>query len=191
MSSDVVAEDLGTIGKTYKIIEPDLIETIKKMLEKKKASGELDKLNSDLRDNGKKYVANPPGKELPRAKINRAFAVDPTYTVKTDILKADGSVMYPAGYTYNPLDIKPLTRTLCFINGDDKEQFQWLENHCSNPLLYKRILVHGDYIKASEKTNVRLYFDQNGYLVSHFRIEATPAIVRQEGALLYVQEIKL
>jgi conjugal transfer pilus assembly protein TraW len=185
------ANDLGQMGKTYPIAESDLIETIKAKLAERQASGELDALNKKWQNDGKQYVRRPPGKALPRATEYRAFAVDPTYTVPNDIKDTDGKVLYKAGFTFNPLQVKPLTRTLCFIDGDDPDQVNWLERYCSNAVSFKRILINGDFLEVSKKTKARIYFDQRGFLLSHFRIEAVPAVVRQSRELLYVEEFKL
>lgn len=185
------ANDLGQMGKTYPIAEPDLIETIKAKLAEKQENGELDALNKKWQDDGKQYVRRPPGKTLPRATEYRAFAVDPTYTVPNDIKDAEGKVLYKAGFTFNPLQVKPLTRTLCFIDGDDPDQVNWLEHYCGDAISFKRILINGDFVEVSKKTKARIYFDQRGFLLSHFRIEAVPAVVRQSGGLLYVEEFKL
>lgn len=189
--SNAYATDLGQLGKTYPIAEPDLIDTIKAMLAEKQANGELDAMHNDLRENGKQYVRRPPGKPLPRATDYRAFAIDPTYTVPNDIKDADGKVLYKAGFTFNPLQVKPLTKTLCFIDGDDPDQVKWLEEFCGDAISFKRILINGDYNQVTETTKAKIYFDQQGFLISHFRIEAVPAVVRQSGGLLYVEEFKL
>lgn len=189
--SNAYAKDLGQLGKSYPIAEPDLIETIKAMLAEKQANGELDAMHNDLKENGKRFVRRPPGKPLPRATDYRAFAIDPTYTVPEDVKDAEGRVLYKAGFTFNPLEIKPLTRTLCFIDGDDPDQVKWLDEFCGDEVSFKRILINGDYIEVTNNTKARIYFDQNGFLISHFRIQAVPAVVRQSGGLLYVEEFKL
>ncbi len=191
VSFKALSTDLGQLGKSYPIIEPDLIETIKTMLQKKQDSGEMDVLNERLKGNAKTYVQRPPGVSLPKAAEYRGFAVDPTYTVSQDIRDAHGKVLFPAGYTINPLTIKPLTKALCFIDGDDVEQVQWLEKYCPDNYRFKRILVNGDFNLVTKKTKSRVYFDQKGYLISHFRIKALPAVVRQSGGLLYVEEFKI
>jgi len=189
--SSVYATDLGQLGKSYLIAEPNLIDTIKAMLEEKQKNGELERMHNEWADNAKDYVRRPPSKALPKAQIYRAFGVDPTYTLPDDIKDAEGNVLYKAGFTFNPLKIKPLTKTLCFIDGDDQEQINWLEEFCGNAISFKRILVNGDYNDVTNNTKAKIYYDQNGFLVSHFRIEAVPAVVRQSGDLLYVEEFKL
>lgn len=184
------ATDLGNLGKTYPIAEKDLVEVIKSKLEEKKANGELDKLNQELTDRSKAYVRRPPGRKLPRAADYKAFAIDPTYTVPEDIRDAEGNLLYPAGLQFNPLKVKSLTKVLCFIDGDDPEQVLWMQKICDGEQQYKLILVNGDYNDVTKRVGKRIYFDQYGTLVDKFRIEAVPAIVRQSGDYLYVEEFR-
>lgn len=183
------ATDIGNMGLTYPIAERDLVEVIKERIAEKRAAGELEKLNNELAEKSQSYVRRPPGSGLPRTKSYRAFAIDPTYTVPVDVVDADGKILYAAGAAFNPLRVKALTRTLCFINADDEEQIQWMERYCVNDQAFKRILVSGDFNATTKRTQKRLYFDQYGVLVAKFRIQSVPATIRQSGDYLYVEEI--
>ena len=187
-SSSVLARDLGVIGATYPIIERDLIEVIHERIQQKTESGELDALNKALKDNAKQQARRPPGVLLPTAQAYRAIEINPIYTLDNDITDAEGKVIFKAGTQVNPLEVKPLTKTLCFIDGDDPEQVKWLQNYCAKDSLNKLILVNGDYLALSNQLNLRIYFDQRGYLVERFGIKAVPAVIRQSGKVLYVEE---
>jgi conjugal transfer pilus assembly protein TraW len=187
-SSSVFARDLGVIGVTYPIIERDLIEVIHERIQEKTKSGELDALNKELKETAKQRARRPLGVLLPTAQVYRAIEINPIYTVDKDITDADGKVIYKAGTQINPLEVKPLTKTLCFIDGDDPEQVKWLQNYCAKNRLNKLILVNGDYLALSNQLNLRIYFDQRGYLVGRFGIKAVPAVIRQSGQVLYVEE---
>lgn len=184
------SEDLGQLGKVYPVIERDMVEVIKERISEKQKSGELDTLHKTLQSKGKEFVRRPVGKKLPRAGAYRSFLVDPSYTLERDIKDADGNILFRKGYTFNPLEIKPLTKTLCFIDGDDKEQVEWLKQYCGKGVEFKNILVNGDYEKVAKDVGERMYFDQKAYLLTKFRIENLPAVVRQSGKYLYVEEYK-
>lgn len=187
-SFDSFSKDLGVIGKTYPIIENNLIETIHKRLASKQKNGELDEIHNGMKQRAKNYVSRPTGVFLKRATEYRAVEINPVYTLDKDIFDADGKLLFKAGTKVNPLEIKPLTKILCFIDGDDKEQVLWLKKYCSKDVRNKMILVNGDYAKASKEMGMRLYFDQRGYLVNRFGIKSVPAVVRQSGKALYVEE---
>lgn len=53
------------------------------------------------------------------------------------------------------------------------------------------ILVSGDFLAVTEQIGMRLYFDQRGYLVERFGIQAVPAVIRQSGKVLYVEEFPI
>ena len=191
VSCNAFASDLGVIGKTYPIIERDLIDVIHERIEEKTKSGELDELHQGMKDRSKEYASRPPGVGLPRATEYRAIEVNPVYTLEEDIVDAEGKVLFKAGPKVNPLEIRPLTKTLCFIDGDDQEQVAWMQKYCAQEPRNKLILVNGDFELVSKKTGLRLYFDQRGYLVGRLGITALPAVVRQSGKVLYVEEFPI
>ena len=62
-----------------------------------------------------------------------------------------------------------------------------MQQHCAANPLNKLILVKGNYVALSERTGLRLYFDQRGLLTERFDIRALPAVLQQRGAHLYVE----
>lgn len=186
-----LAKDLGVIGKSYPIIERDLVEVIHERIQQKTESGELDAMHQGMRDRSKGYARRPPGVSLPRAQEYRAVEINPLYTLDRDITDADGKVLFTAGTQVNPLEVNPLTKVLCFIDGDDPAQVNWLQNYCAKDIRNKMILVNGDFLAVSEQIGMRLYFDQRGYLVERFGIQAVPAVIRQSGKVLYVEDFPI
>lgn len=187
-----VASNLGVIGPVYPISERDLIEVIHEKINQKIKSGELDKLHNDLRDKGKQYAKRPSGINLPRASEYRAVEINPVYTLDRDITDEKGKIIFKKGKTVNPLEVRSLTKTLCFINGDDPDQVLWAKQYCSWDVRNKLILIQGDYQVLTEKfKSNRLYFDQKGYLVNRLGIKAVPAVLRQSGMVLYVEEFPI
>lgn len=190
-SDDALAKDLGLIGPSYPIIERDLIDVIHARIQNKIEAGELDALHQGLIEDSKSYAARPPGTILPRAQAYRAVEINPVYTLEQDITDADGKVLFKAGTQVNPLHIKPLSKMLCFIDGDDLQQVAWVKTHCSEDLANKLILVNGDYLAITKQLNRRLYFDQQGYLIARFDIRSLPAVIRQSGEVLYLEEFPI
>lgn len=187
-SFSLSAKDLGIIGQAYPIIEKDLIEVMMARAQEKIDNGGLEEIHDELKSNTKKYVATPPGIKLPKTTQYRAVEINPVYTVPKDITDADGNIIAKAGTTVNPLEIKPLNKILCFIDGNDEEQIQWMLKHCTEDSRNKLILVNGNYAELSEKYNIRLYFDQKQVLINRFEIQSVPAVIRQSGKVLYLEE---
>lgn len=188
--STAYAEDLGVIGEVYPIHEEDLIEAIKSRLKAMQDSGELDAQHRELTDRSRAYVRRPPGVSLPRAERYQARPFDLSFTLQESIKDAEGNTLFEKGITINPLSHRPLTRALCFINGDDSAQVIWLEEAC--PVgASKSILVNGDIAELMQALGRRLYFDQAGVLVQRFEITALPAVVRQSDEVLYVEQFPI
>lgn len=183
--------DLGILGKTYEITEEDLIQVLQKKLLEKKDSGELEREMMIFKERSKEFVKRPGRINLPRAKFYRRAELNILYKLPEDIKDADGKILFRAGTVVNPLKIKMLTKSLCFIDGDDKEQVEWLIKNCMGNSSNKLILVNGDFLEISNKYNRRFYYDQEGYLINKLGIQNLPAIVEQKGELLYVEEIPI
>ena len=185
------AHDLGVIGPSYAILERDLLDVIHERLAQHRHSGRLEEHRRQLAEQARRYVARPAGIRLPRTHTSRTRAVSLAFVTTENITDGGGRILYPAGTRVNPLVFQPLTRTLCFADGDDPDQVAWLHDACGDPGTHKRILVRGDYPAIAAQLAGRLYFDQRGYLVRRFGIQAVPAIVRQKEASLYVEEVPL
>jgi len=82
-------KNLGVVGETYPIVEPDVVVELKEQAAKtKKLSGD------EFREQMKSYQPEDLH-HLPRATMNRTFLVDMTYTLDRDLLDGDGKVIYP------------------------------------------------------------------------------------------------
>jgi conjugal transfer pilus assembly protein TraW len=180
--------DLGVIGKTYSIAEESMLDLIKRRLQSKVDSGEVDTVHQRMKDRSVKYVERPPGAFLPSAAEYRVVEIETEYTTKEDILGADGKVLFPAGTTVNPLTVHPINKTMCFFDGDNSNQVEWVKKVCTNNPLNKLILVNGNYVAVSKYLGIRAYFDQRGYLVNKLGIRSLPAVLRQSGDKLYLEE---
>lgn len=185
----VLAKDLGTLGTLYPVAEKDLIEELLQRVRNMQANGELKKRHDKLVEKGKSYARRPAGTRLPRVKEYRMLKVDLSLTLQEDIRDAKGRVLHPKGRTVNPLDYRSLTKKLCFIDADDKDQIAWSKRYCEKK--DKIILVNGDFLETTKTLERRVYFDQRGALIDRFGINAVPAIVRQIERALYVEEIPL
>lgn len=181
--------DLGVLGRQYSILERDLLEEIERVLTQKKK--EVDQVNKKLQEKSKSYAERPQGIVLPRATKPTLMQLDPAITLQNDIKDADGGVLYAKGTTVNPFDYRKMTKTLCFLDGDDKEQVRWLGKSCRSKLKTKIILLNGEVLKLANKLGRMVYFDQGGYLTQRFGLTALPAKVYQSGRALYVEQIPL
>ena len=186
------AEDLGTVGKTYEIAETDLIAHIQSELAAMRDDGRLAEEQRRMKQRAQATVQRPPGLSLPRATEARVTHYDPSVTTEVDVIDHRGNVIYPAGTTINPLEYTSLTTPFVFFDGDDAVQTRWVREFLGDaPDRYVPLLTNGPVVELMQQWNVRLYFDQHGRYAEHLGIAALPAVVRQEGLLLRIDEIVL
>lgn len=194
------AKDFSIEGHTYKIIEEDILELIKKRL----AQVDLDGLNKKIQARTKKYVERPtPASNIVRAKESKEYIYDPTYTLDEDILDHKGQLIHRSGTKVNPLEFTNLTNSLLFIDGDDKAQVDFaleLSNQYQNdskkqsPKNLKIILVNGSPLQLQRKykdKQIWFYFDQGGFISQKLEVKEVPAIVEQDGLKLKIKIIDL
>lgn len=186
LCSKAYANDYGVVGKTYSIKETDLIVAMQKRMTAKVKNGEFKAEIDKMKKRSQQYAARPKGVHLPVATQYAAVKIDVQYRVPNDIKDGNGRVLYKKGTTVNPLEIYPIRKGFCFIDGDDKKQVTWAKKAC-NPD-NKIVLVNGNYLDVAKETKLRIYFDQQQKLVTRFNITAVPTVIRQSGNAL-VKEV--
>lgn len=190
-SSFAQAEDLGRIGRTFPIVERDLIEVFKARAQARVDDGTWAKLMNGQTDKMKKYAARPHGLRLPRAMTYSIRYFDPTIELQNDIADATGKVLFKKGTRVNPFDTRNYTKTLCFFDGDDKAQVEWARTYCFEAEKAKPILTNGPVLDLIKTEKVMIYFDQYSTLVKHFGVKALPTTVRQTGKVMAVEEYEV
>lgn len=185
------AMDLGVIGPTYEISEPHLLQMIEQRLRAKERSGELGRLEAQVRERGIATVKNPPPVTGLRAtETVRTFYFDPSFTLDRNILGPQGELLFAAGTRKNPLEVVSLSRHLLFFDARDPRQVGRARQLIA---LYqgrvKPILVGGAYLDLMQSWHVPVYYDQQGLLTRRLGITQVPALVSQEGLRLRIDEL--
>ena len=184
-------QDLGTLGPTYEITEPHLLDVIRNRLRAKEASGELAQLMRAAQARGIASVENPtPVPGLRSTQSARTFYVDPSFVLDRNVSDAQGRLMFAAGTRKNPLEVVSLSKHLLFFDGRDQQQVARalaLMKQSTKPL--KPILTAGSYLNLMKSWRVPVYYDQQGVLTRRFGIQQVPALVSQEGLRLRVDEL--
>ena len=185
------AADLGTLGPTYGIAEPHLLNFIEQRLRDKERSGELKRLEEQARERGIATVKNPPPVAgLHATETARTFYFDPSFTLDRNVVDETGAVLFPAGLRKNPLDVVSLSKHLLFFDARDPGQVnkarELIDRYQGK---VKPILVGGSYLDLMKRWNKPVFYDQDGTLVRKFGIAAVPAIVSQEGQRLRIDEV--
>lgn len=176
---------LPAVGATYEIAEKDGLTEIEdraKAVDWSKALPQISQVKTFQPSNLD---------AVPRAKIARIFLVDMTYTLERDIPDGKGGVLYPKGYKLNPFDAMPFDMTLVLIDGDDRDQIEWL---AASPLLNDpkiRILATGGSSRELTEKFKRPVSYADNRLTKRFRVEAVPAIIQAQGKFIQVEEVKV
>jgi len=176
---------LGAFGRTYSIIERDALEEIKEHASK------IDWHKHFNKEKAERAVKNyQPEKmtALPRATENRTFSVDMTYTLDFDIPDGKGGILYPKGYTFNPLDYVQLPNILVVINASDKKQVEWFESsQYINDYKTMCLITEGKFWTLSQELQKPVFY-ANKQIVERFKLKAVPSVVQQKGQYMEVKE---
>jgi len=190
-SPAVAAIDLGMIGPTTPIAEPDLLLELQAKLREKAGSGELQQWADVARQRAVASIRMPsavPG--LRRSAHARSFYFDPTVHVAQPLVDAQGQVLVAAGTRVNPLTIASLSQRLLFFDGRDAAQVRQaralIERYDGK---VKPILVAGSYLDLMRQWRFSVFYDQQGTLVQKLGITQVPALVSQEGPRLRIDEL--
>ena len=183
-----IAKHLGTVGRVYPVQEQDALAEIREAA----ARVEWDKLIDREKSIGTIKEFRPPGLySLPAAANDKVFQVDMTYILDGDIPDGKGGVLYPKGFSFNPLEYLNLSSVLVVIDGEDQRQVKWFQSsEYSNDYRTKLLLSGGGYYDLSAELKRPVFYLQKD--VAHrLQLAAVPSVVQQKGKVLEVLEVKL
>jgi conjugal transfer pilus assembly protein TraW len=180
----VNAKVLGTVGRTYPIAEKDAVTELRdraSQIDWKRVYSKIrpeDYRPEDLED-------------IPRARKSRSFTVDMTYTLDADIPDGKGGVLYPAGYTFNPLDYVPFDKTLVVIDGTDGEQLSWFAGSKYKGKPDAMLLItNGSAIGLQERLKQPVFYATQP-MIRRFALVAVPSVIHRKQRLMEVDEVAL
>ncbi|GAB6908813.1 hypothetical protein DESC_920044 [Desulfosarcina cetonica] len=161
---DLQAKNLGRVGPVYPIIE-------KSVAFSRNSQAQRDK--------------SPTPMTLRTASVEVEQFLDLTYTVPWDITDAEGTIVYPKGYRYNPLTNRRF-RTMIVIDGSEPDQLDWVDHveSAADPMT-RIVITQGDLAAVSRRFNRRVY-RLHPQVAQRFGIETVPTIIQQKGAVLAV-----
>lgn len=186
------ADDLGIVGPTYDIAEPDLLKVIQSRLYQMEERGEIAKKQGEYRDRVIGAVEEPkPVTGIKATAVKRTFYYDPTMILDHDIRGEDGAILFARGLKVNPLDHVSLREELIFFDGRDRWQVFFAKQTLRNLKgAAKPIMVAGEPLNLMRDWKHRIFYDQGGALVRRLGIHQVPAIVTQDGKRLRVDEVR-
>lgn len=179
-STDSLALDVPRteiVGRVYPIIETDALEEI----EAKVASRPFDpKVFGEEEDWS--ALKSP---ALPLAPSANTRDVIPFFSLSFDIPDKDGNILYPKGYTFNPLEYMTLPQRLIVVNG---EQLEWAFGQAETGDMV--LLSGGNALEATRQAG-KPVFKLEKQVRDRLDLKYVPSIVRQEGSKLIIDEYDL
>ena len=177
--------NIGTFGATYKIAEQDNLKEIKEI------AGQVDWNKYFNPDNIESLLSNykPDLIKLPQAQRNQVRLIDMSYTLDMDIPDGKGGILYPRGYTFNPLDYSAFTKTMIVFDGTDPEQIKWAEKYIKSVYIIP-LITDGSCYDLSAKLQ-RPIFYATVDIIQRFQIQKVPSIIKQNGKYMEIREIEI
>lgn len=188
------AESLGVYGKTWEIGERDFLEVIQERTAEFEKSGKLAEFKKQAQDQVRGRILSPKpiaGIKTAAHGTERTYFYDPSFVVEKTITDHQGNIIVPAGRKVSPLQYSPLSKPLLFIDARDKRQVDYAHDFITKEPRTKVILVGGSWVELTKAWRTQVYYDQAARIVRKFGIEQVPAIVRQQGEVLKIDEIAL
>lgn len=175
-------KNLGVAGETYPVVEPDVVAELKEQAVTKNPFKK-----DELLEQMKKYQPRDIH-PLPRAAEDRTFLVDMTYSLDRDLRDGDGKIIYPMGYTFNPLDYVSFPGGLMVIAGDNSSHLKWFKKTPYANDHRVRLLVSSGYAFTLIEQLKRSVFYLTDEIARRLQLSTVPSLVVQKGDKLQVRE---
>lgn len=182
--------DMGLLGPTVDIHEPDLIE----VAQQKMAELDLEAMKQKAID---RFWHRHTGHPLPTVMEDAERRVDPTVIIHQDIVDAQGNVVTPAG-EINPLDLMPFDQKLIIIDPEQSWQVALAADEVRNTRQSITVTVMATRIDPDQGwelfENTQEQIDAALYLLppdmaSRFQIAKVPSIVTADSETFIVTEL--
>ena len=173
---------LEPVGPTSAVIETDLAEELRQ----RAVRVDVERLRSAQ---ARYQPANL--QALPRAEKDTTTMVDLTHTLEEDVQDANGQVLYPAGFTFNPLQYVSLSGALVVIDGSDPEQVAWFKGSPYGANRRALLLLSGG-LAAPLRDELRrpvAYLTKD--IAQRLQLRAVPSVVVERDNQLEIREVSL
>ena len=173
---------LEPVGPTSAVVETDLGEELRQ----RAVSVDVEQLRS-----AQAHYQPANLQALPRATKDTTTMVDLTHTLEQDLVDAQGTILYPAGFTFNPLRYVSLTGALVVIDGSDPEQVAWFKGspYGAN---HRALLLLSGGLAAALRDELRrpvAYLTED--IAQRLQLRAVPSVVVERDNQLEIREVSL
>ena len=119
------------------------------------------------------------------------FTVDLTHTLERNIKDSQGNLLYPQGFTFNPLHYARLSGGLVVIDCNDPEQVEWFKG---SPYFQNQraiLLLSGGYANELKQALQRPVYYLTHDIAARLQLKAAPSVVVEQDNKLTVREVRL
>lgn len=178
-------KDLGKEGAVYDIFEKDAMQEI----EEKLARIDMEAIRKSLRKSVINKLSNINVSGIGKAVKDDIRTFRPIYTLPFDIRDEKGKVIYPKGYTFNPLQLFSFPYIFVFIDGSSKKEIDWFLNNSglSNRWDIIVMITKGSIFDAWSSLG-RYVFAADKHIVNWLQVKRTPSVVYASGDYFVVVE---
>ncbi|TKB08852.1 hypothetical protein [Desulforhopalus sp. IMCC35007] len=179
-------KNLGTVGETYPVVEADIVAELKKEAVRHDLARDTEQILHEIQN----YQPSSLHK-LAHATVDRTFLVNMDYTVKQDIVDGEGNILYPQGFTFNPLDYLSFPGGLVVIDGTDPLQIKWFQSTPYAGNHQVRLLLSDGFASQLTGQLKRSVFYLTSDIAERLQLSAVPSVAVQEDRNLRIHEIKI
>ena len=171
---------LEPVGPTSAVVETDLVNELRQRA-----------FNVDVEQLRSAQAGYQPTTlhTLPRATREASFSVDLTHTLEQDLVDAQGTVLYPRGFTFNPLRYVSLSGALVVIDGSDPDQVAWFKGSSYAANRKVLLLLSGGLAAPLRDELERPVAYLTEDIASRLQLRAVPSVVVERDGLLHVREV--
>ena len=175
--------NLGKIGNTFSIQEKDALEEIIEKAEKLDWEAFWKNYSKLIY---KHFTVNF---DLPKAENYSVKKETPLYVLDINITDAYGNIIYPAGYTFNPLDYIKLPYTFVFFDGEDENEVKYVVERFGKTNNVYFFVTKGNILILREQFKKENVYPVNNFILDRFKVKKTVSVVIQEGNYLKIEEV--
>ena len=173
---------LEPVGPTSAVIETDLGE----VLRQRAVSVDVEQLRSV-----QAHYQPANLHALPRATKDSSITVNLSHTLEEDVQDANGQVLYPRGFTFNPLRYVSLSGALVVIDGSDPEQVAWFKGSPYGDNHRALLLLSGGLAATLRDELVRPVAYLTEDIAQRLQLQAVPSVVVEQDNQLVIREVSL
>ena len=173
---------LEPVGPTSAVVETDLAEALRQ----RAVSIDVEQLR-----HAQAHYQPANLQALPRAEKDTTTRVDLTHTLEEDVQDANGQVLYPAGFTFNPLQYVSLSGALVVIDGSDPEQVAWFKGSPYGTNRRALLLLSGGLAATLRDELGRPVAYLTEDIAHRLQLRAVPSVVVERDNQLVIREVSL